>query len=225
MTDSRRILHMDSDIPSIYFPIGSIESGGTCEFATKTCIKHCPSGMEINSHERYAYNYFKRRSTESITKKMITDFNTLVEFPYNAKMIQWFTWGDCPSLLTDKVHSVIMNIYEYGIPQYGFTRNKRLWELTPSRYSLNIGLSIENIKKAKIVSIESGKLIGHPDYATGYAEMIFNGKIVSKCNGWWCKTKYETMNSDCRRCLNHMEGCYTVLCKLDDCKFKPLKGE
>ena len=33
------ILHMDSDIPSVYFPIGKPEEGGTCEFATKKCKK------------------------------------------------------------------------------------------------------------------------------------------------------------------------------------------
>jgi len=30
-----RLLHMDSDIPSIYFPIGKPKDGGTCFAATK----------------------------------------------------------------------------------------------------------------------------------------------------------------------------------------------
>jgi len=205
-----RILHMDSDIPSVFFPIGKLSDGGTCEFATSQCMELCPSGGEdeINEHERFAYNFFKTHTDAEILKKMLEDYEFLLREKYNAHMIQWFTWGDCPSKLTQTVVSTVMSIENKGIPQYGFTRNEELWKAVHSNDILNIGLSIDELYKAKKVSIESGKMIAHPDFVSGYAEMIFNGEIVSRCNGWWCKTSTETRNSDCTRCLINGEGCY-----------------
>jgi len=204
----RRILHMDSDIPSIYFPIGKIEDGGSCEFATETCILNCPSGMISNKHEKYAFSFFKKNDVERIFNKLLMDYNYLANRPYNAKMIQWFCWGDCPSFMTEKVADVIKRIAEYGIPQYGFTRNKKLWEILPSTDRLHIGLTVENYSKALGISKTTDKMIAHPDYDTWYAQMIFHGKVRSRCNGWWCVNEIEERNSDCTRCLSHGEGCY-----------------
>lgn len=202
----RRILHMDSDIPSIYFPIGSPKKGGTCEFATEKCMEYCPSGQVVNEHEKYALAYFKNNSSCAIADKIITDFGFLANRPYNAKMIQWFVWGDCPSSLTEKVSEVILKIRDAGIPQYGFTRNRHLWELVPNEDRLHIGLTVDDPKIALELSVD--KMTAHPDFEHGYAEMIFKGEIRSRCNGWWCITELETRNSDCTRCLAHGEGCY-----------------
>ena len=207
----KRILHMDSDIPSVYFPIGKPNIGGTCEFATRKCMEYCPSGQQINEHERYALNYFKQHDQNNIYKKLLKDFSELSLVPYNAKMIQWFAWGDCPSDLTGKIAAVMLLLRDQKIPQYGFTRNKMLWEMIPASDILNIGLSIDDLKKAKQISIDSGKMTAHPDFNSGYAEMIFGGKIVTRCNGWWCivqETK-ETRNSDCAQCLKEGTGCYS----------------
>jgi len=201
---------MDSDIPSIYFPIGSLEDGGTCEFATLKCQEYCPSGMKSNYHERYALDYFKNNSARKVVNKLIEDFNYLIAIPYNSKMIQWYTWGDCPSELTEKVVLIILNIYRQKIPQYGFTRNIKLWEKIPKKYGLSIGLTVDSLDKAKKISLASGKMTAYPDFASGYANMIIDGKIKTKCNGWWCITDKETRNSDCSRCLSCIEGCYSI---------------
>ena len=203
---TRRILHMDSDIPSVYFPIGTLKSGGTCEFATKKCMKYCPSGQKVNEHEKYALSFFKKNSIGDVSKKIINDFGYLANRPYNAKMIQWFVWGDCPSSLTEKVAGVILKTRDAGIPQYGFTRNRSLWGMIPNEDRLHIGLTVDNLKEA--VKLSTDKMTAHPDFEHGYAEMIFNGKIRSRCNGWWCITELETRESDCSRCMSHGEGCY-----------------
>lgn len=205
---SKSILHMDSDIPSVYFPIGKPEDGGTCEFATRKCIEYCPSGQVINDHEKHALAYFKRYTAGTVFKRLIKNFESLAAIPYNARMIQWFAWGDCPSDLTGKIAEIILRIRDEGIPQYGFTRNKMLWEMIPSSDFLSMGLSIDNLKEAKEVSIESGKMTAHPDFKSGYAEMISNGKIVARCNGWWCITEVETRTSNCGKCLTEKTGCY-----------------
>jgi len=202
---------MDSDIPSIFFPMGNPKSGGTCEFATKKCIEYCPSGQQINKHERYSLNFFKMNDAQQIFEKLLVDYNTLTKISYNARMLQWFVWGDCPSALTNKVAEVIMLVNAKKIPQYGFTRNKELWKTVPSKDELNIGLSVDDLEEAKTLSSESGKMTAHPDILSGYAEMIFAGKVVTRCNGWWCsvvETK-EVRNSDCSKCLKEKTGCYS----------------
>ncbi len=204
----RKVLYFDSDIPSIYFPVGLPETGGTCAFATKKCLEYCPSGNSRNKSEVYALTFFKENDVGTIIAKIVKDYKTLIKRPYHAEMIQWYVWGDCLPELTEKTHQIIMSLNELGIPQYGFTRNKRLWELVPPKRNLNIGYSLDSLKKAKELSY--GKMTACPDYEQGYARMIFNGRIRSSCNGWWCITENgEERNSDCRICLKEGEGCYS----------------
>ena len=206
--NARNILYFDSDIPSIYFPVGLPETGGTCAFATRKCLEYCPSGNSRNGSEAYALKYFLQNDAEIIAAKIVADYKILIKRAYHAKMIQWWVWGDCLPELTEKVYQIIMSINELGIPQYGFTRNRKLWELIPAKRDLNIGYSLDSLKKAKELSY--GKMTACPDYYRGYARMIFNGHIRSKCNGWWCITEEGTeRNSDCRICLKKGEGCYS----------------
>lgn len=208
MVGDKKIIFMDSDIPSVYFPIGRPEDGGTCYFATEECLLHCPSGQVINEHEKYALEFFQGNNSNIITNKILQDFGELSEKIYNAKMIQWFAWGDCPPYMTEKIKDVILGLFKSSIPQYGFTRNKELWRVIPKEDRLNIGLTIDKLEKAKRVSISSGKLTVCPDFEEGYAQMIFNGKIQARCNGWWCVTEEETRNSDCTTCCQIGTGCY-----------------
>ena len=206
----KRVLYFDSDIPSIYFPVGLPKDGGTCAFATKKCLEYCPSGNSRNKSEIYALKYFIQNDAEAITAKIVEDYKILTKRPYHAKMIQWHVWGDCLPELTEKEYQVIMSLNKLGIPQYGFTRNKRLWDLVPAKRDLNIGYTLDNLKKAKELSF--GKMTASPDYEHGYALMIFNGHIRSRCNGWWCITEAgEERNSDCRICLQNGEGCYSKI--------------
>jgi len=198
---------MDLDVPSIYFPVGDVSTGGTCEFSTEKCRKYCPSGMSVSKHEKYALNFFKNENVTTVVAKIKEDFEYLVNRSCNdTKMIQWFTWGDCLSTLTDKMAAIISDVHDLGIPLYGFTRNRLLWEIVPNKDRLRIGLTVDNLKKALNMSTE--KMIAHSDFKHGYAEMIFKGKIRSRCNGWQCITELETRDSDCSRCLIYGEGCY-----------------
>lgn len=210
MDKVNRVLHFDSDIPSIYFPVGSPKDGGTCAFATEECLEYCPSGNSRNKSEVYTLEYFLENDPEAITNKMLEDFAVLTQRPYHAKMIQWHVWGDCLPELTEKEHHVIMALHEHGIPQYGFTRNKRLWDMVPAKPDLNIGYTLDDLEEAKSMSF--GKMTASPDFEHGYALMIFNGQIRTRCNGWWCITETgEERNSDCRTCLQNGEGCYSKI--------------
>lgn len=206
---SNRILHMDSDIPSIYFPVGTIEDGGTCAFATEKCMEYCPSGFEPNEHEKYALEFFKTNDAKAISRKIIADYQELInETHYYAEIIQWHVWGDCLPELTDKTFRTMLDINRAEIPQYGFTRNRELWNLIPTSDIFRIGFTTDDPQEAIELSRATGKMLCSPDIEHGYAQMFHHGKLRSRCSGWWCITEEETRNSDCRKCLKLGQGCF-----------------
>jgi hypothetical protein len=202
------IVFMDSDIPSIYFPIGDPGDGGSCAFATEQCMTYCPSGQLRNQYEEKALAFFKENSAKKVADQIKANLGVLADKPYNAKMLQWFPWGDCLPELTEKTAEIILSLHDAGIPQYGFTRNRKLWMLVPNEDRLHLGLTVDDYDEALLLSHVSQKMVAFPSFETGYAHMIFNGKVVSRCSGWWCHTETESRNSDCTRCLACGEGCY-----------------
>jgi hypothetical protein len=209
MLNDIKIIMMDCDCPSIYFPIGPPSEGGTCAFATEKCMQYCPSGMVANDIERHALQFFFDNTASEIINRLHREFREVLKNPRAERMLQWWTWGDCLPELTDKIAEVIVGLHRKGIPQYGFTRNKKLWRKIPNHDSLHIGLTVDDMDEALKLSIESGKMTACPDFDAGYAQMIFTGKVRSRCSGWWCITERgETRNSDCTQCLAAGEGCY-----------------
>jgi hypothetical protein len=199
------MLHLDGDIPSIYLPVGRPEHGGTCAFATINCLDYCPSGQIVNVHEKNALRLLKLKSPIELIASILLDYEMLTK-QGSANMIQWFTWGDCLPDLTEKVANVIINLNESGVVQYGSTRNKKLWELLPTK--CHFAFTMDNVDKAKELSKLSGKRTCSPDTNTGYAQFIFAGRIIAKCSGWWHITPKETRNSDCTKCLLQNDGCF-----------------
>ena len=200
---------MDCDCPSIYMPIGPPSEGGTCAFATKQCMQYCPSGMVINDVERNVLRFFRENDAGTVVQRLHGEFLEMMKNPRAEQMIQWWTWGDCLPELTDKVAAVILGLSDLGVSQYGFTRNRKLWELIPSHDTLHLGLTVDDLDEAMRLSVESGKMIACPSFDEGYAQMIFDGKIRTRCSGWWCITEHdETRNSDCTQCLAAGEGCF-----------------
>ena len=209
MFSAKRILLMDCDCPSIYMPIGNPKDGGSCAFSSKKCREFCPSGLVTNNTEKFVLEYFKREDAKTIADRIYTEFLDIMRNPRAEKMIQWWTWGDCLPELTGKTVKIILNLNTRGVPQYGFTRNKKLWDILPCYHNLHIGLTVDNIDVALKLSTISHKMIACPDYETGYAQMIFTGKIRARCSGWWCITEEAgERNSNCTQCLAEGSGCY-----------------
>lgn len=203
-----RLVFMDSDIPSIYFPVGKPKDGGSCAFATKKCLEYCPSGQIVNDHEKAALLYFMEKPAEEVVFKIILDYSRCLDKKISTPILQWFVWGDCLPELTRKISLIISLIYKAGIVQYGSTRNKKLWESLPRE--CNIAFTMDDIDKAKELSVISGRRTCSPDINTGYAQFIYGGVITAKCSGWWCHLiGGEVRESDCSVCSENKEGCFT----------------
>lgn len=198
------IIFLDGIVPSVYFPSGKPEDGGTCSHATEGCLEYCTSLLVTNDHEKRALKYFEDNAVETIVSKIIEDLSS-----FNDRMLQWFTWGDCREDLTYKIFRIILGLRELGIVQYGFTRNKALWVNLQDFENIRFGLSVENMEEAKEIS--EGGLVCCPDPDRGEARIHYKGEFVSRCSGWWCEWIGESVhNSNCWECVNNKKGCFYV---------------
>jgi hypothetical protein len=202
-----KIVFADSDVPSIYFPVGAPNKGGSCAFTTPQCLEYCPSGQVVNEHEVTAFNLFREESVEDLIGCIHNEFTELTKDKRYEKILQWHAWGDCLPELTRKTALVITGLNHMGVTQYGFTRNRALWELLPMKDNLRIGLTVDDTKIATTLS--KNAIVCSPHVKTGYAQEFVYGKIRAKCSGWWTVLDSgETRNSHCTVCFKNGEGCF-----------------
>lgn len=198
-----KLLHPFAKVMGIYFPVGKLENGGTCEFATAECLKECiafhPDAKDpkIPYEDKLStYHYFSENSDEIIVKNIITE---LIES--SCRIISWFVSGDCPTDLVYKIINVMLLLQNAGIVQCGFTRNRELhsdlyfknksysdiddWEM-PS--DLRIVLTVENIEKARgefktdDVNDGYGRIIfGCPDYRNKKVNLYIRDQSYYSC--------------------------------------------
>ena len=199
----QKLLHPFAHVMGVYFPVGKLEDGGTCEFATEKCLKECIACNPDTKNSRIpygdkltAYDYFISNTAEDIAKKIIGEL-----IDSSCKQVSWFASGDCPRAIEWKVLSVMLILQNSGIIQCGFTRNRKLhthlyfkrssysdidsWSL-PS--DLRIVLTVEDIEKARgvlrISDVNKGDgnvLMGCPDYREKKVNIYIRGQSSFSC--------------------------------------------
>lgn len=196
------LIFKDGDIPSTYFPVGRPEDGGTCAYATEQCWELCPSSQVTNLHEVKALKLMKEQSATWLTNNILRELK-------DAELFQWYVWGDCLPELTKKTAKIMKALHEHGIKQFGFTRNKALWDIV-SELGIRIGLTVNSEEEAIELS-KDNKLVCWPDFDRSEARLHVGGVMVARCSGWWCVLLKEPdvyHNSSCGYCLYHKEGCF-----------------
>jgi len=124
-----KLLYPFANVMGLMFPLGRLEDGGTCEFATPKCHDECCAcnldiemGIEFTVR-RNIFNYFLDNRPEDVAAKMLGELKR-----GKCKIFTWFASGDCPSFLTEKFFAVVKGLDDAKIIQTGFTRNEDLWE-------------------------------------------------------------------------------------------------
>ena len=198
-----RILFLENGSPCIFFPVGTIKDGGTCQYMTKECFDNCPSTGVVYKHETRAYIYFCNTSADDIVERIIKELTY-----FKSNFLGWFSWGDCPDFLIDKVCDVMITLNKMDIIQNGFTRNRKLWDKMPSLPNLRISLSVDSEKEA--IHDSQKKTICFPDIDRGQARVFSNGKMIARCSGYFCYHVAEnrTVESDCVACYKNKGGCF-----------------
>ena len=200
------IVFMDGMFPSILFPVGKPEDGGSCAYLTDYCRDYCPT-QETNIHEVRALNFFKEQSEDVIVEKILED----VGF-YSMMHLYWWSWGDCLPELTDKIANVMLKLSYLGLLQNGYTRNPMLWSKInlefPQRENLRIGFHVDSMEE--INNFAEDKVVCLPDTDVNKAELYLNGEKVARCCGIWCDwlPRNETRAADCQECYLFKQGCF-----------------
>jgi hypothetical protein len=227
-----KILYPFAHVMGIFFPVGNLEDGGTCEFSTDICREKCcaVSHKKIGPDKKFkkdSLKFFKDNDADTIASQIHKELNESSSVILKPKfLVSWFASGDCPSYLTDKVHQVILNIHDKGIIQNGMTRNRDLWnkikDLQSGRFLLtkertSSSLTIKDFKD------EREGLYSIPNYDSGTIDIVryvnHTVQINRGCGGGYytdhiiekqgIKFNEKYLDLNCRNCFEKHIGCFT----------------
>jgi len=217
-----KLLYPFFNVMGIFFPVGILSEGGTCQFATETCLKKCCAnkpgeGQKIGFEKKFeTYSNFLKYSPNKIVKQILSELKDA-----DCKILSWFASGDCPSFLTKKFYDIICGLDKNGIIQTGFTRNKDLWNWCKNINNENcrVLLTVENSN-----NIASIGLYSVPNYDLGCFDiyvMDSKKKTYHRTNGcgggYYTEHIYESkidrshLLGDCTHCYENNIGCFIKL--------------
>ena len=199
--DKYPLIHIEGKISRIYFPSGKIKDGGTCSFATKKCLKECGSST-TNVREKYVYAFISQKNIFEICSRIYEEY-----IKSKTKLLQWFESGDCPKKDTNRIIEIIELLSKQKIPQFGFTRNRKLWEKVNEFDNVNFVLSVENRTRAENLS-EKG-CIAVPNYKTGKIKLYKSLEYVGSCGGAWYELEDVVLENNCYKCYEKNRGCFS----------------
>jgi len=209
-----KLVYMFNNVPGIYFPPGETKFGGTCEFASKKCIKVCAAFKNATDTNKIGWDK-KCAVFSDITKgephNIILRISNEVK-NMKSELLYWFASGDCPSEFTDEIAYIIEGL-SFIIPaQNGFTRNQELWEKVNKFDNVKIALTLEKPYKSKLQQMSSLGTIAVPNYNTGIINLYTCNRSYTSCgaNLVYIKTldKIEERDADCNICYKEKIGCF-----------------
>jgi len=226
------IIHPFSGVGAVFFPVGPLSKGGTCEFATDTCLRECAAlkyATEENKipykDKKTAYRFITINNANLVTVQILKELHRM-----NTKILYWFASGDCPGKNTGRVANTIKNLHDCGIIQQGFTRNVELWLRVREERNVHMVLTVENWKDIldEWKTVGLGNVFAYPDYQTGEVVIIQydwecrEPKYRYRCGSistggaptWRESTcayvaKEIKREANCQRCYDESVGCFT----------------
>ena len=213
-----KLVYLDGKVPAIFFPPGEVAKKGTCQFASKKCLKECPS--QKSTILTKVYKEFKAKKPIILAGGIIETMDTL----HYGEVLQWFSSGDCESEMEEKILKVIKFISMAGIIQCGFTRNVSFWKKTKKIPNVNLVITVESMRIAKERFLDT--IVAIPNYKTGVVNLhyIIKGDPVrvrrsGGCGGsWWeespnarpTTTRPLITEPDCTMCASQKKGCFYI---------------
>lgn len=211
-------------IAEVSWPAYSRSKGGTCDFMTEQCKKHCI--VTTNEIEEGSLKFFRDNHIMRIVRELIEGIGKL-----EASILCWFIGsGDCPKGMTDKVFRVMDVLNDMDVIQHGFTRNEELWRRTFDLRKCTMILTVE--KDEDIPYSAKGALVAEPNYEKDVVKIYRIGERWQcswGCGGGWVHptktSKYipKTTVEDCSLCLENNNGCFTLEKKNGQVKKKKTK--
>ena len=208
-------------VAGIFFPIGRLETGGTCQYASDRCLEEC---YGLNKHydvtvdiseddKQQIYKFIIEKSLLTICTAIITEMEGM-----QAKILSWFCTGDCPDKDIDKIWEIIRLLEQEGIIQNGFTRNIDFYHAVHN-LAPHIVLTVESKDiddTPESIDPENG-LWAIPDYGKGEVK-LYQGTLAYKKEygscGWHttkiikADLKEIEIATNCYGCYKQKIGCF-----------------
>ena len=215
-----KLLYPFLDVPSVFFPVGSLENGGTCEFATERCLQECAVYKHLFSDKILNFKtkeaIYARITTRDPLKICLELLNELKEA--NSNILCWFASGDCPTKDTEQITQIARFLQMKGINQAMVTRSHKLYRsvyqkrLHSFHASLGVARTIESI--GEIGKNEIGLFV-MPDYREGTIQFYTREKghkpiKKSKLYPPDSKEQIKKSQNNCINCLVNRVGCFTL---------------
>lgn len=209
-----KILRPFNGTGAVLFPIGKPPTG-TCQYATKDCLKKCyarndkeyDEELAITKDElKFIYYTFITSHTDDIVKKIVEELDGL-----QTPILHWFGTGDCLAKDIDKIQKIMWGLPD-EVMQIGFTRNIKLWKGNKKR----IALTVETLED---IGDKEG-LFAIPDYTkltTNLHYVLKNHRVehYGGCGGCY----YEDIKGE-QKTFSHFINCKTCLKKKVGCFYK-----
>ena len=209
-----KLIHPFSGVAAIFFPVGKLKNGGTCEFATAKCLKECVAFKNATKQNKIdykdKYNAFTRIIENDIFDLTYQLAKQVRESHTN--ILYWFASGDCPSKHTTRIVDVIGRCSSVIPVQMGFTRNEELWETANRIGNVRLILTLERLNKSKIQSMSTSGVIAVPDYEKGDIQLYRNKESIGGCGA--NIAYYERLGkrfkhkANCNICFREKTGCF-----------------
>jgi len=214
-----KLIYPFSGVAGIYFPVGKLTEGGTCEFASEKCLEVCAAFKNATDTNKIAYDTkckiftdITRCEAKNVIYKIAKEIKEM-----QMEVLYWFPSGDCPNEFTERITNIIEGL-SFIIPeQIGFTRNQELWEKT-NRLQLDnvrLALTLEKPYKSKLQGMLSLGTIAVPNYNTGNIRLYRCNQSYTGCGAGivYVKTldKIDEKKADCSNCYKEKIGCFREL--------------
>lgn len=209
-----KILYPFIDVPSVFFPVGRLEDGGTCEFASQKCLAECAVYKHLFCnhiiHFQIKEAIFERFTTQdplSLVSEVLSEMREA-----NSNVLCWFASGDCPTKHTERICQIARLLQMKGINQSIITRSHALYNLVrqkrlESYARIGIALTTESIKEIKGVG-----LFVVPDYKKGLIQFFTrtakDGLVFSSSFSAYDSQHKKTPPTNCKNCLAKRVGCF-----------------
>ena len=208
-------------VARVFFPIGLLEFGGTCQYPSQECLKECyamrkdyDETVNISEDDKHEiYRYFINKPTVTLCNKIIEEMEG-----QQAKILSWFASGDCIDRDIDKLYSVMLLLNELGVVQNGFTRNRDLYErILRDEKIKSIVLTVEVLESEGDDAFEGYPtgVWAVPDYKKGLVR-LYHGKLgyesYGGCGFEGVKHKFKgkkiEIATNCMGCYKRKIGCF-----------------
>ena len=209
-----KILRPIGGTAGIFFPIGNVNKGGTCENATRECLKFCCAKWDIDHNEEYRisigdkkaiYKEFINKPIFDLCSKILREMKEL-----QTNILHWFASGDCMDKDVERIENIITLLNHHSsIYQNGFTKNGNLISATTFTDRVRI---IYTVPTKTDIHEGSNRIYAVCKYDHGDTILYTSETInAGHCGSAEYRLKRLKFVNDCRTCLRLKKGCFTKL--------------